>query len=390
MPNTDIENIVCQGGSVKGVAYLGAICELEKHINFSNVKRVAGTSAGAITALVLAMGCTGEMTKELLKDFDFKDILDDKKGGIPTAGKVLKTVEKSENNQFFAKGPAKTVKLPITHRLRTQLGVYEGDYIREWMEDLIQKRVKEVTNEKYDGKNLTFKQLHALTQEYPGKFRDLYVTGVNLNTSESSVFSCENPKMEDVIISDAVRISMSIPGVFKPHHVYYNINGERMVDARRDIWVDGGLFDNYPIFIFDKEELNQRTYNSKTLGMRLVSKEKLNYFSGLTDDAPQAEIDGLVAFAKALASASLRKQDSDHQRCEGDKARTIYIDHLNVSTLAFNLSEAQKDALMQSAQRAVQLYFTGNSEVLVPNLGTDTVAREPLAADLQKSRCVIL
>jgi predicted acylesterase/phospholipase RssA len=46
----------------------------------------------------------------------------------------------------------------------------------------------------------------------------LYLVGVNASRQESEVFSFENTP--DLVISDAVRISMSLPGIFQPHQQY--------------------------------------------------------------------------------------------------------------------------------------------------------------------------
>ncbi len=51
-----IKNLVFQGGSVKGIAYPEAIKALGEQKDISKLERVAGTSAGAIMALLMALG----------------------------------------------------------------------------------------------------------------------------------------------------------------------------------------------------------------------------------------------------------------------------------------------------------------------------------------------
>lgn len=97
MPVHSIKNLIFQGGSVKGVAYAGSLEMLqESGFDMRQIKRVAGTSAGAITALLLAVGLRVDEVKNLINDFDFKVLLDDKPGGISTRSKVLKTIGKQE------------------------------------------------------------------------------------------------------------------------------------------------------------------------------------------------------------------------------------------------------------------------------------------------------
>ncbi len=150
-----------------------------------------------------------------------------------------------------------------------------------------------------------------------------------------------------------------------------------MVDAQRHLWVDGGVYDNYPIRCFDrapylnetqlgKNEANQAlVYNEETLGFRLVSKEHKDYFEDL-GEVPESQLENLSAFVKALMSTYSAKQNDEHDKTPADKERTIYIDHLGISMLAFNLSKEQQYALGQSGCHAVEMHFTGKSSVPFP------------------------
>jgi len=90
------------------------------------------------------------------------------------------------------------------------------------------------------------------------------------------------------LVSDAVRASMSIPVVFravnireyptgKPRQVYQDVNKSEAI-----YYMDGGILDNYPIWIFDdlkyllrskfpkfKPERKIVIKNNKTLGFKL-------------------------------------------------------------------------------------------------------------------------
>ena len=214
-----IRNLVFQGGSVKGIAYAGALLALQKFLDLKEVKRAAGTSAGSIMATIFALGVSAEESQKLISDFNFKMMLDDR--GFRTSHKLLSAADKLETKPtFFAKIPVKTKVPVLATRIFDQFGIYEGEYFRQWAEDLIFKK----TGQKY----LTFKELHALVESSPDTYKDLYVVGVNLSTGLSQVFSYE--ETPNVIISDAVRISMSIPILFKPHFVHYkDSSGERVI-----------------------------------------------------------------------------------------------------------------------------------------------------------------
>jgi NTE family protein len=51
-----IENLVFEGAGIRGLVYGGAIAGLEAHGVLKNIRRVGGTSSGAITALLLCLG----------------------------------------------------------------------------------------------------------------------------------------------------------------------------------------------------------------------------------------------------------------------------------------------------------------------------------------------
>jgi len=81
---SQFHNLVFEGGGIKGIAYAGALEVLEKENILSDIKRVAGTSAGAITATLLApsstvIGIFGLRQSAKLLILDKADLLDPEK-----------------------------------------------------------------------------------------------------------------------------------------------------------------------------------------------------------------------------------------------------------------------------------------------------------------------
>lgn len=240
--------------------------------------------------------------------------------------------------------------------LETQsLGLFPGDYFREnWIEALLQQK----TGIAY----ITFAELAALKasgKEEFNQFKSIYLTGVNLATGQIEVFSAETTR--DMIISDALRITMSVPILFKPHAAYSKHEGRRCVHPSGHLYVDGGLLDNYPIWIFDKacyvngSDSLVSLHNPHTLGMRLVNDEAKTAYQ---QNAPleQAAPTTTAAFVWQLIQAVLNKQDSDHVKYQ-EQSRTIYIDHLGIRMEQFDLSVQQQQDLIQSGQKAVEEFF---------------------------------
>ena len=319
-------NLVFEGGGVKGIAYVGAMKVLEKEEILKNIKRVGGTSAGSINAVLFAAGFSNQETLNVLNKLDFNDFKDDSWG-------VLRDM----------------------NRLKNEYGWYKGDYFREWIGDLLKK--------KSGSSNITFKAL----QEHTGK--DLYVYASNLSTNFGEVYSPEHtPRMRVV---DAVRRSMSIPLFFRA-----------VRDDRQDVFVDGGAINNYPVKLFDREKyldnksliripnyyeeenksLSMKSpksssyiYNKETLGFRLDSAKEIGVFRD-GQEPQHTEIENFLDYTMQLIKTVLAVQDSQHLHSD-DWHRTIYIDTLGVDTTDFDLSDSRKKELVASGKKATEDYL---------------------------------
>lgn len=76
-------------GGVKGIAYVGAMEVLENKDILRKIKRVGGTSAGAINALLLGLGFSTSETKEILSSLNFRNFMDDSWGHILDTGRLI-------------------------------------------------------------------------------------------------------------------------------------------------------------------------------------------------------------------------------------------------------------------------------------------------------------
>jgi NTE family protein len=196
-------NLVFEGGGVKGIAYVGALEVLQKKKILADVRRVGGTSAGAITATLVGLGYSVADINEILWELDFNKFLDDSWGVVRDTGRLI--------NEF---------------------GWYRGDFFREW----ISERIADKTGSKHT----TFRDLDHWIKEGRG-FKHVYFLGTNLSTGYAEVFSHEHtPRWT---IADAVRISMSIPLFFAARR-----------SVRGDVYVDGGMLNNYPVKVFDRRK----------------------------------------------------------------------------------------------------------------------------------------
>lgn len=355
-----IKNLVFQGGGVKGIAYVGAYqAMLEAGFDIEKLEKVAGTSAGAINALLLSVGFTPQEMLKLLAEMDFKTFLDQDKCNIRSA--VLDIKDAKGKSGFFAKSTSHASTLSSASSILSKaFGFFEGEVLRKWIEKLL--------HEKTAVEEITFAELHELRVKNPKKYKDLYVMGMNVNTHESTIFSYEHTP--NVIVSDAIRISMSIPIIFMPHQIYVKRLGLRVSDEnqKKHLYVDGGVADNYPLFLFDEYKylptdlqkllpVGTRCANPETLGFMLASKVKHDYLTGVTKEAPSEELFKFFPYLKAVLMSIYQKQDSDH-RLAKEGWRTLYIDNCGVNTMDFDLAEEQKNKLVDSAANTVKQFFS--------------------------------
>jgi len=321
-------NLVMEGGGIRGIAYGGALLELEKRGVLAGIQRVGGTSAGAIQAALLAVGYSPAEIIDVVNHTPVQRLND---------GRLI----------FFGGST----------RLLKQYGWYRGDQFTNYMSELVGRKT--------GNPNLTLAQLHQLTQA--GRARDLYVTGTNLTTQRVDVFSYEtHPQLR---VADAVRISMSIPLYFRAvlldelgNVVMKPVKGQKV-----NVLVDGGLLANYPIDLFDKAsyladqnlakpQSNGRTFNPETLGLRLDRAEQIAYDTvrnGRQQLAPYP-ISNFGSYIGALYTLAIENLNPAQPE---DWKRTV-----SISTLGFNpkikrVSEAQKQQLVESGQRGVQDFF---------------------------------
>lgn len=69
-------NLVFEGGGVRGIAYAGALNVLDERGLLRSVEQVGGTSVGAVTALLLAVGYTAHEMTTLLADLRIQQFND--------------------------------------------------------------------------------------------------------------------------------------------------------------------------------------------------------------------------------------------------------------------------------------------------------------------------
>ena len=331
------KNLVFEGGGVKGIAYVGALEVLAREGILENIERVAGTSAGAMVAVLVALGYTPQEISDILWDINFKNFMDSSWG-------IVRDI----------------------NRLINDYGWYKGDFFRNLMVGYIEQKTQngEITFEELDKNN---------------KYKELHLIGADLSTDLTKVFNAINtPKVK---VADAARISMSIPLFFAA------VKG---VEGDGHLYVDGGLLNNYAIKTFDRkdfvgnqanarrtayyEKINERikqmtppkmgkmdviyeyVYNKETLGFRLDSKDEIEMYLNPNAEHPAKEIKTFFSYTKALINTLIDFQNNVHLHSD-DWQRTIYINTLGVEATDFDISDTKKEQLVEAGRGFTEDYL---------------------------------
>jgi NTE family protein len=188
------KNLALSGGGVWGISYAGAFEELERIGILQQIRSAAGTSAGSMAGLLLALGYNSTQISQKIIEARYDRFLDH--------GNVNQIVKR--------------------------YGYYPCDYATEVFHDWVQ--------EKLGSAQATFR---ALTE---ANGFDLRVYATNLNTRQ--VFEFSYRKTKDVPLADAVRASISVPLFLTATE----IDGQ--------IFVDGGTVFDFPLVAYDKTEID--------------------------------------------------------------------------------------------------------------------------------------
>lgn len=188
--------LVLSGGAIKGIYLLGALhglCTTAGNTGEHRFKVLVGTSSGAIICFLLSIGYSPfEIYRSLLNN---DNLLTVDYTGIPQS-------KESEGRVENGRG-----------------GIFSSQHIFLHVQKLMKK--------KKIHPDLTFKEHNEMTGTV------LVVTAFNVTQKKETLFSTLT--FPDVPIVEALKLSSGIPIVFRP------------LSFNKDMFVDGGVWDNFPI-----------------------------------------------------------------------------------------------------------------------------------------------
>ncbi|GAM10155.1 putative protein [Geobacter sp. OR-1] len=250
-------DLVFEGGGAKGSVFVGAIEEFERRGH--TARRFVGTSAGAITATLMAAGykapamlqATTETTKEGKPRFaTFMDI---------AAKFASEEIKNSLTYTIFRKIDLPLVPESTEEWLDKQLmkrlmkidayreifsfvergGLYAGDAFIDWLREKLDARISGLGN-------LNFREFARQTNS------DLSV--VASDTSSHDMLILNSRTAPDCPVAWGVRMSMSIPFLWQEVRWQKDWGTYRGKDITGHTIVDGGVLSNFPIYYLTSDD----------------------------------------------------------------------------------------------------------------------------------------
>ena len=393
-----IRYLTLQGGGMKGIGFVGVVKSLEETGVLAQLEEVAGTSAGALAAALIAVGCSAEEIKQEMLTLNFKQFQDPETPGwvetlhlnnlnpLNVAKQFSSTTHKveaikqslgdqgSEDNvapDNIAAHPkahnpsSEKAPDPLYHgaldlaekasQVYFNLGLWQGDALSNWVSSIVARKT--------GNPNITFAELAALTKQSLSPFKKLNLTGSNLTDKKLEYYNAT--LTPDMSIVDAVRISASFPGAFKPVIRYEN--------GVKKILVDGGLLENLPD-VFNKAPYINKDNFSEDSG----NKESLAIvFKDPKESKPSVIKNGLD-----LAKAMYASKMSDSAMYERYGENIAHIDPMGVDTLEFGASDTKRHNLAMSGAKSVMQTFhkilqkeEQETEQVLPKLSSEALIR---------------
>jgi NTE family protein len=313
-------NLVFKGGGVRGIAYMGALEVLDEYRIIENIERVAGTSAGAISAAMLSLRLSIPETRDLFNTLE-----------LP---KIPQSITRPSHKLL-----PWNAEQQHAHRFLTRYGWYSSEYFYEWLLGVIEDHCA-------GNGRATFADFQRLG------LRDLSIVAANLSRQRAEVFSVRTTP--NVAVADAVRMSMSIPIYFEA----LQFDGQSFGSG--DYYVDGGLFDNFPTHIFDKPELASRSWafrdgiNWETLGLFLYPDQYLH------PDHPVNPDNVWEFLSLTLRNIYHSFESASYTSSSVDRHRSIEISDCDIDPTNFDIrvGDEKYNQLYQSGIDAVRKFFS--------------------------------
>jgi len=383
-------DLVFEGGGAKGMVFAGAWSEFNKRGH--SYDRLLGTSAGAITAALLAAGYGPQELLEALRDkgpsgksvftefmgpprpFSEQDIL---------ASATLRLLD-GMDIPFFPNFAEKKLheKLMLALAGNTSFchllgfvergGWYSADGMVSWLKRKLDSGLWQKTARAFSG--MTLQEFFLAT--------NVELSVVASDTTDGAMLVLNHRTAPDCPVVWAVRMSMSIPLVWDEIIWAADWGQYRSREIAGHSIVDGGLLSNFPIELFISDAphvtmLMGPKNNNPVLG--LLIDENLPVAEGLPAPA-NTKIDELKSVQRLRRLANTLTGAHDKMIIEEYRHLVARLPAQGYGTTEFDMSDERRAALVNAGAEALAHYFDGQANAAFSK-GVYSKAATQTAAD---------
>ncbi len=245
-----LENMALSGGGPRGVSYVSVFEALEAAGALSNMNHIAGTSVGAVTSTLVACGLDAAELA-LAADIPMLDALTspEPKYSSSTQQMSSKGIFKGT---YISEVLQKEISASIHRFFETDSGSVESIFALKNKGIITGEEARKILNfrsfllsseegsEVTNPPMITFADLAILRKINPAKFKQLTIVGFNATQNKPEYYNAMTSP--DMPLVDAVRVSISLPGIFTPP-----------TNGAGDFLYDGGFVSPIPAEIFSHE-----------------------------------------------------------------------------------------------------------------------------------------
>lgn len=298
-------DLVLEGGGVKGIAIAGAYTVLEK-AGYS-FHRIAGTSAGAIVAALMAAGYTASELKAVIDTVEYPRFADP--GFIDRFGIAGKSL-----SVLFEKG------------------IYEGQYLENLVADLLAKKgIRTFGDLRLAGEGPNVRDAYKLVVIVADVTRAKMIR-LPWDYREYGL----DPDRQS--IAAAVRASAAIPFFYEPSRL-----GSSYL-------VDGSLVSNFPVALFESQPHGHDPHRP-TVGIKLSAKEDMKRLR------QEERTDSTFAYAFSLLDTMINAQDQIHVNAPCTVRRTMFVDTEDVAFMDFSITPEKQSILYQNGIASAEKFL---------------------------------
>ena len=362
-------DLVFEGGGAKGFVFVGAMKEFEKRGHTHG--RLLGTSAGAITACLLAAGYrSGEMQAALKEKENGKSVFASFMGDIPPVDK--KAVRASSIRHLLQEVNVGLIPRNLEDKLDDRLafllannpafhhlysfmergGWFSADAFVRWMTGKLDTGETNGRPRRFG--DCTLGRFHRLTGT------ELTVVAADIVAGKMLILN--HTTAPNLPVVWAVRMSMSIPLLWQ-EVVWDEAWGKyRGQDISGHSIVDGGLLSNFPLELFlSKDKMVLETMGPKSseqvLGMLIDGTLAVENAPGPQESKQGVALDELPVVKRAGELVDTLLNAHDKMVMDSYADCVVHLPAKGYGITEFDMTEPRREALVNAGQKAMLEYF---------------------------------